>query len=189
MRDYGQIQCSFWSHPDTRSVSIEARLIACYLLTGPHSNGIGCYWLPQGYIEADLGMVSETISKAFNELVNNGFVKRCESTNFVLIPAYLKWNKIANPNVAKARAEEFDRVPKAATFYGELALYLNRYGKHWEDPFKTVIETLSNRYIEQKPIPAHPSKEEASQEGDIPPLRVHAHVSASVHAREGVTHG
>ena len=54
-RDYGQIQSAFWTHPKIRSVGPDAKLIAAYLLTSPHTNGLGCFYLPLGYVATDLG--------------------------------------------------------------------------------------------------------------------------------------
>jgi len=73
MRTYGQIQCSFWSDPDFADLSDQAKLLATYLLTGTHSNGLGCYRLPNEYVIADLGWdsgyriegVCGTVSKGF----------------------------------------------------------------------------------------------------------------------------
>lgn len=145
MREYGQVQCAFWTSQDFRETSDEARLLALYLLTGPHSNGLGCYWLPEGYAQADLGWPSETLSKGFEELFRNGFCKRCESTHFVLIFRYLKWNPVTNPNVAKARIAEFERVSKKSEVFNDLVSSMISYGNHWPNGF----ETLSKRYSKQ----------------------------------------
>lgn len=150
MREYGQVQCAFWGHPDIAGLSIEAKLMAVYLLTGPHSNGLGCYRLPAGYILEDLGMDSETVSKGFRELFDAGFAKRCERTKFVLMPKFLRWNPIANANVAKARAKEFEEVPSQFQYIQELACVMLEQGEHWPEQFRNRLETLS------KPDPTRP---------------------------------
>lgn len=145
MREYGQIQCSFWTDPDMQGLSDAAARLACYLLTGPHSNGLGCYRLPDGYIQADFGWTSQTVSKAFQELFETGFCKRCQSTQFVLIPKFLRWNPIANANVAKAREKEFEAVPRKASIYGRLAASMLDYAGHLSEPFRNRLETLSKQ--------------------------------------------
>lgn len=149
MREYGQIQCSFWTDPDVRELSDQAKLLATYLITGPHSNGIGCYRLPIGYVMADFGWDSEMVSEGFRELFRKGFCTRCEATDFVLIPKFLAWNPIANANVAKARQREFELVPKKSRVYNELAKSALAYGAHWRNPFETILK----RYAEQDPEP------------------------------------
>lgn len=153
MREYGQIQCSFWSDPDIQGVSNEAKLIAAYLLTGPHSNGIGCYRMPDGYIQADLGMSSQTISKGFAELFGIGFCLRCNDTNFVVMPKFLKWNPISNPKVASAREKEFRTIPQKFSHYNILCGSIITYGNHISNGFETVLKG----YAKQDPILSDPN--------------------------------
>lgn len=169
MREYGQIQCSFWTDPDIQSVSDQAKALACYLLTGPHSNGLGCYRLPDGYIQADFGWSAQTVSKAFGELFQIDFCERCESTYFVLIPKYLKWNPISNGNVASAREKEFRSVPSKASIYQRLAVNILEYGKHLQEGFKNRLETLSEGYGKQDPTRPDPTQKETRP--DNPPVK------------------
>lgn len=142
MREYGQIQCSFWTDADHQGLSDAAILLAAYLLTGPHSNGLGCYRLPIGYIQEDRPNWSiETISKGFNELSRIGFCKRCETTKYVLIPKFLYWNPIVNPKIGIARVKEFETVPKKSSIYSDLCASLKRYGNHLPKGIANLIET------------------------------------------------
>jgi hypothetical protein len=159
MREYGQIQCSFWTDPDVQTLSDSAARLAAYLLTGPHSNGLGCYRLPDGYIMADFGWDQETVSKGFAELFRIGFCKRCERTGFVLIPNFLRWNPIANANVASAREKEFDAVHKKTAVYQELCRALLTHGKHLSDGFRNRLETLSKGYGKQDPTQPYPEQD------------------------------
>lgn len=135
MREYGQIQCAFWNSADAMSLSDQGKLFATYLMTGPHSNGLGCYRLPDGYVMGDLGWSSETVSERFTELLGIRFAYRCQSTQFLLIPAYLRWNPVPNPNSAKARVKEFDAVPTNSSIYQQLCESLERFGNHWPNGF------------------------------------------------------
>ena len=164
MREYGQVQVSFWSNPDNVGLSDQGKLLAVYLLTGPHSNGLGCYRLPDGYVVADLGWNEKTVSKGFQELFRIGFCERCETTKYVLIPNFLKWNPVANQNVAKARESEFNRIPKNTSVFSSLCSSLKRFGNHWSNGFETVLK----RYAKQEPIQSNPilPKPEPSTEGE-----------------------
>lgn len=156
MREYGQIQCSFWSDPDIQSLSDHGKLLFAYLLTGPHSNGLGCYRLPDGYVQADFGWSPETVSKGFEQLFRKGLAYRCTSTFFVFIPKFLKWNPVTNGNVALARIKEFEAVPKKADIYLKIIKDLLEYCKHLPEPFRNHLETLSKElakgYGKQDPI-------------------------------------
>lgn len=169
MREYGQIQCSFWTDPDLQSVSNNAKLLAAYLLTGPHSNGLGCYRLPDGYVMADFGWDSETLSKGFEELLEIGFAERCDSTFFVLIPKFLAWNEISNPNVAKSREKEFLMISSKASIYKALCGSLIKYGKHFSEAFLNRLETLSKGYGKQEPTQPEPTKKGKDPKDNVEP--------------------
>lgn len=158
MREYGQIQCAFWTNPQTQDLSSDGKLLACYLLTGPHSNGIGCYRLPVGYVTADLGWASETVTETLSELSENGFAYRCERTGFVWIPGFLRWNPVSNGNVATARVKEFEQVPGSFGFMGGLVADLLDYGSHWKEPFRNRLETLCEGYAKQEPTRTNPTR-------------------------------
>ena len=152
MREYGQIQCSFWTDPEIQALSDASARLATYLLTGPHSNGLGCYRLPDGYIQADFGWTPQMVSKAFQELFQMGFCQRCETTQFVLMPKFLRWNPIANANVAKAREKEFDTIPKKASIRGALVESMIEFADHLSEAFRNRLETLSK----QNPTRSYP---------------------------------
>lgn len=165
MRDYGQIQCGFWSSGDTQELSERAKLFACYLLTGPHSNGLGCYKLPDGYINADFGWSPETISELFQELFRIGFCERCGSTWFVLMPNYLRWNPIANANIAKARMKEFELVPKKASIHAQLCAAMLTFGNHFGSVNETALKGFAERYGKQERRGEEPNRTFPNGEG------------------------
>lgn len=142
------------------AVSTEAKLLAAYLLTGPHSNGLGCYWLPDGYIQADLGWSSETVSKGFTELFQTGFAERCKSTQFVLMPKFLKWNQINNGNVAAARIKEFSTIPEKSSIFANLCKSMLEFGNHLPNHFTNRLETISKGLGKQDPTLPDPTKPE-----------------------------
>ena len=145
MREYGQVQSAFWQSRDFENGSDEARLLALYLLTGPHTNGIGCYRLPDGYVMADMGWSRETVSKGFAELSGNGFANRIDGV--VFIPNFMRWNRIANGNVATARFAEWETLPKgdAKTCAARAML---EFCRHWSASQKTVLETVTDTVTE-----------------------------------------
>jgi len=161
MRDYGQIQCAFWQSPDIQRLSDVGKLLASYLLTGPHSNGLGVYRLPDGYVMADLGWTSETVSKGLQELSRNCFAYRFD--NVVLMPNFLRWNPVANPNSAKAREREFDLLPNgnAKTF---AAQSIRAFPRHFRPEFLNRIETVAKRLQEGLLKPYAEQEQEQEQE-------------------------
>lgn len=148
MREYGQVQCALWHSQDMEGTSDIGKLLAVYLLTGPHSNGLGCYLCPDGYVMEDLGWSPETVSKGFMELSRNGFAYRFERV--VFLPNFLRWNKVANANVAKARMVEFLALPKGDA-KARAAGAMLKYCAHLAADDRTVLETVAQTV--SKPFP------------------------------------
>ncbi|MFD2112039.1 hypothetical protein [Thiorhodococcus fuscus] len=128
MRDYGRIHTKFWEQPEISELSLEGRLLAVYLLTSQHSNMLGCYRLSTGYVMDDLRLPHDTAEAAFAELETMGFLHRCRATGWVLLPKYLKYNPVENPNQAKAALKLVDKVPSKAAFIPALQASIQRYG-------------------------------------------------------------
>ena len=51
---YVKVCPKFWTDDKVQPLSDDARLLFLYLMTSPHSNMAGFYWLPLGYIAEDL---------------------------------------------------------------------------------------------------------------------------------------
>jgi len=158
MRDYGKVQSTFWTSNNTRSLSDDGRMLALYLLTGNHTNQIGCFRLPDGYVCEDLSWTKERVLKGFVELFNNGFATRDMDSKWVFIHKYLKWNIIENPNQAKSAVRLFDQVPNESIVKPLLAKALtsfsNRISEDDLNGFETVPkpnnEPFRNQEQEQK---------------------------------------
>ena len=159
MREYGQVQCAFWQSQDAQDCTDTGKLLALYLLTGPHSNGVGCFRLPDGYVTADLGWSVERVSKGFDELFQNGFAVRLNGV--VFIPGFLRWNKIANGNIAKARLGDLEALPKGDA-RALAARALIEFCVHWDaeqlNLLETISETLSEGYANQNQTPPDHTK-------------------------------
>ena len=160
MREYGQIQCSFWQHGGENQWGSDEMLLGAYLLSGPHSNGIGAYRLPYGYIADDLHWQNKRIDAAFAKLSSDDFCRRFGDV--VVIPKFLKWNPIANGKVAKARQKEFESIPnRDAKTYA--AGYLLEFGNHFDPGFLTRLETVSDRDLNQDPTQPNPTQPNPTQ--------------------------
>lgn len=161
MREYGQVQSAFWQSPDAQAWSDTGKLLALYLLTGPHSNGVGCFRLPDGYVTADLGWSMERVSKGFDELLAKGFANRLDGV--VFLPNFLRWNRIANNNIAKARLAELEALPKGdakALAAGALLEFCSQWDVEQTNHLETVRETLSKGYANQNPTLPNPTQPE-----------------------------
>ena len=154
MRDYGKVQTTFWTSEDTSSMSDTGRMLALYLLTSPHSNILGCFHLPIGYVSEDLKWSPERVEKGFAELLEKGFATRDNASKWVVLHAYLKWNPIENPNQGIAAGRLFEQIPNRSTVKPLLAVALRTHSKHFPrqilEDFGTVREPLPQPFRNQE---------------------------------------
>jgi hypothetical protein len=135
-------------------MSDDAKMLAIYLLTGPHTNLIGCFRIPDGYVIADLGWSSQRVSKGFDELFQKGFATLDKPQNWVLVHKFLKWNQIENPNQAKSAAKLFSQVPDTTHLKCLLAKALEQFASRVDrkiyELFLNGCETLHGPFLNQK---------------------------------------
>lgn len=144
LRTYGSVQTCFWQGSDTQKLSDQGKLLAIYLLTGPHSNMLGCLRLPSGYIKEDLKWSSEGVKNAFCELSSIGFLTRDEDSGWLVIHHFLRWNPIQNPGQAIAVEKIFNLVSDQSTVFKPLLNSLLTYGKFLKDSFTDRLIVLKN---------------------------------------------
>lgn len=161
MRDYGAIYTQFWTDPAMQSCTPSARLLACYLLTGPHTTMLGAFRLPYGYIYDDLGdgfgTVAEpfpngfgTVSERFGELLRIGFATYCGSTKWVFVRRFLKWNPPQNPNQVTSVLKLFGQVPESCCFYDELCEMVGTVRERFGNSSGNRSETVQQPFRNQK---------------------------------------
>jgi hypothetical protein len=75
MRDYSQFRSSFWTGETGKKLrqDPDAQRLASYLITSPHSNAIGFYWIPMAYVSMETGIPLEGACKALERLSAMGF--------------------------------------------------------------------------------------------------------------------
>lgn len=142
MREYGVIQTSYWTDEKIVGLSTEAKLLGAYLLTCPHSNAIGCFRLPMGYVSEDLQWSPDAVHAALSELAAIQFICRDEASGWTFIRRFLEFNTIENPNVGKACVKMIDVVPASFPFFHLLIAALEPYEKRFPDGY---LEALRGR--------------------------------------------
>jgi hypothetical protein len=167
MRDYGRVYASFWTSPDIQSLSDDGRLLALYLLSGPHGTLAGVFRLPEGYVCEDLKWTSKRVSKGFHELFRKGFINRCETTNWVWIRKFLTWNRPENPNQWKSARKLAAQVPTECSFYSEFIEVFEAICSGKNVVFANGSETVSK--VLPKPLPTQEQEQEQEQKGSKEP--------------------
>ncbi|MGC8537154.1 MAG: hypothetical protein ACP5QR_16825 [Rhizomicrobium sp.] len=147
MRDYGRVYTTFWSSADIRALSDDAKLLALYLLTSPHTTIIGAFRLPDGYVTEDLGWSAQRVRKGFDELFRKGYANRCETVKWAWIRKFLEWNAPENPNQWKAARKLAAQIPADCSwkpeFYRAFAIASGEEPPQIPEPFSNGCQTLS----------------------------------------------
>ena len=169
-RTYGVVQSNFWTDSHILKLSSEAKLLAIYLITSPHSNTQGLYRLPFEYVCADLGNPLQTVIKQFNELECNGFLMIDRDQKMVLIcnPNYRE--RIENPNQAKSLESMFNDLLNSSPLKPRLAALILGRSTHFRSVFldglkdfvtseTNPLQTLCKPFVNQE--------QEQEQEQDI----------------------
>lgn len=87
-RDYATVKPQFWTGKTGRAIKAlgpEYQAVAMYMMTSPHSNMIGLYYLPFAYISADAWGTEETLPRVVQGLVDLGFCRYDYETGWVWV--------------------------------------------------------------------------------------------------------
>ncbi len=163
MGEYGSIETQFWSDLTLQTLSTHSKLLAIYLLSGPHTNMLGCFRLAIAYVAEDLKWDPETVSKAFIDLQQIKFLIRDVKSNWVFIYQFLEWNLIENPNQGKCLNKLFNRVPPQSCVFKPLIKQL-LHTKYLDKGLRNRLETLVEPFLNQKQ--EQEQKQEKDQEQD-----------------------
>lgn len=150
MRDYGKVHTGFWSSDTLRDCDADAKLLALYLLTSPHTHQAGVFRLPPAYACDDLGWDAERLDNGFGTLTNKGWLTRCKRTGWVWIRNFGKFNQPDNPNQRKAVDKQIALVPENCSFKAEVSGSLEPLSNGYSNP-PSLSPVLS-------PVPAPASK-------------------------------
>lgn len=169
MRTFGRVETAIWQSRKFRSCSERARLLYLYVVACPHGNAVGCFLLPRGYMEADMGWASETLSPTLSELLSKGLVERCPHSELTRIVGWWGHNKIENPNVATAAIKSINALPFNSqvfhNFVSDLKQYHERYPKLFTEGVWKVFENgLPNRLPDPLPNPIETKEPEPEKE-------------------------
>lgn len=154
MRAYGKVMASFWSSPEVRSMTDDGRMLALYLLTCGHGNLIGCFRIPNAYVADDMGWETARVVAAFASVREAGFADRNESTGWIFIPRFLRWNPLENPNQRKAATKLATVIPDLSLRSRVLGAIDGTTSETLSEPFRNGSQspTLASEPEEAKPF-------------------------------------
>jgi hypothetical protein len=88
MREYSKVYPQIWIGETGRQLKdhgIETQFLAHYLITSPHANMVGIYYLPVSFISHETGMSAKVIAKAMANLIKLDYCLYDESKEYVWV--------------------------------------------------------------------------------------------------------
>jgi uncharacterized phage protein (TIGR02220 family) len=119
-------------------------------LSSSHTNMMGCFRIPFGYIAEDLRWNVSKVHVAMIELQKMQFILCDEVSDWIMINNFLKYHPIENPNQGRSIANIFEETPKDLIFITNLIEKLLEQKKHLNVDFIKSLETLSKQFPNQE---------------------------------------
>lgn len=162
MTQYAAIAPTFWNGETGKKIrqkGVEAQVVALYLVTSPHRNALGLYYLPKILIAHETGLPFKGASKALRSLIEAGFCTYDEASEVVFVYEMAKYQigKQLKPgdNRVKWINEKYSELPKNP-FLGD---FFDKYGEAFH------IEKRRNGKPLESPSEA-PSKPDTDTDSD-----------------------
>ncbi len=161
MRDYGKISPQFWTGKTGKAIKAggpDAVVVAVYLMSSPHSNMIGMYYLPMMYLAHETGLGIEGASKGLRRACEAGFCSYDEASEVVWVHEMARYQIAgelsANDNRVKGIQREIDSVPEnpfVSAFYDKYssAFKLKKLAEK-PSPFEAPSKPLRSQEQEQE---------------------------------------
>ncbi|MFA7268724.1 MAG: hypothetical protein WC073_05220 [Sterolibacterium sp.] len=171
MRDYAKASPQFWIGNTGKKLrgDSEAQVLAFYLISSPHANMLGLYYLPMAYLCHETGLPQEGASKALRRVRELGFAEYDEENEMIWVieAARFQIADSLNPNDKQTIgiANELLKLPRT-----KLALdFAEKYREafHLSDE---VIESIKRKTLASpidapcKPLRSQEQEQEQEQE-------------------------
>lgn len=169
VRDYAKVGPKFWigaTGKKLKAAGMEAQIVAMYLMTNPHANMLGLFYLPVSFIAHETGLPIEGALKGLQSAIEAGFCVYDDESEMVWVmemAAYQIAERLQpTDKQAKGVQNEYDALPGNPW----LEPFFNKYGEAFCMTKKRTQKPESPSPL-QAPSKAHRSQEqEQEQEQD-----------------------
>lgn len=157
MRDYGKVAPQFWTGETGRQLKAggpEAIVVAMYLMTSPHANMIGLYYLPKLYLAHETGLGMEGACKGLARAIEAGFCSYDEASEYVFVHAMARFQiaDTLDPKDKRCKGveNEASKVPKGLLRNDFFARYGVAFHIENGSPFEAPSKPLRSQEQEQE---------------------------------------
>jgi hypothetical protein len=185
MRDYGKVSPKFWigqTGKALRKQGLEAQLVALYLLTSPHANMLGLYYVPKAFIAHEIGLGFEAASKGLQGCIEAGFCRYDDDSEMVWVMEMARFqiaDQLKDKDLRiKGVQNEYDSLPENPYLGGFFAMYAKAFcmfsnraqGSLFEAPSKPLASQEQEQEQEKgKPKPSSSAGADCDDAGEAEP--------------------
>lgn len=175
MRDYGKVSPQFWigeTGKKLRKAGADAQVVSLYLMTCPHANMIGMYYLPVMYLAHETGLGMEGASKGLQSSVEAGICSYDESSEMVWVHEMARFQigeQLAEGDKrCKGVQNEYDSTPENPFLAGFFDKYKASF--HMSKKRGGKEEIASPIEAPSKPLASQEQEQEQEQEHITNPI-------------------
>lgn len=161
MRDYATVSPAFWTGETGRVLKKsgpETMLVAMYLVTSPHANALGLYYLPILFIAHETGLTFEGASKGLQRASEGGFCAYDYENEIVWV------HEMARFQIGDSLSPKDNRVKWIKSEYKKLPNC--KFLKHFFEKYKDIFYLDFERNFEAPSKPLRSQEQEQEQEQD-----------------------
>lgn len=156
MRDYAKVAPQFWTGATGKALKAagpEAVIVAMYLMTSPHANMIGIYYLPTLYLAHETGL-GEGASKGLQGCIEAGFCTYEEASEYVFVHSMARFQIAESLKPEDKRCKgvenELAKVPSALLRKAFSGIYAGAFNIKIEDESEAPSKPLGSQEQEQE---------------------------------------
>lgn len=157
MRDYGKVSPQFWTGATGKALKAagpDAVVVALYLMTSPHANMIGLYYMPILYIAHETGLGMEGATKGLASAIEAGFCSYDDASEYVFVHTMARFQIGDQLDVKDKRCKgignELAKCPKGALQSHFRAIYSEAFNLQDTSPSEAPPKPLRSQEQEQE---------------------------------------
>src|SRR5579862_2114415 len=157
MREFAKVPPQFWFNASERKkLGWQAQLVAVYLLTSPHANMIGIYYLPVNFIAHEIGISMEEASKGLRGLIEIQFCSYDDHSEFVWV------HDMGFSQICKQLKPADNRVKAVQDLYYDLPDlgFLKGFYDKYAEAFLLTKRSKESHHVEAPSIPLRSKNKE-----------------------------
>ena len=142
MSRYTTVESIIWHDEKFRSLPEDARTLFLYLLTSPHSNMLGIFYLPTLYACSDLQWEPERYLRGIDTLCHTLLIE--VDKDIIWVKNYLKHNQIRGPRQVTGAVNRLMALPDTKL----IGPFMKNLEKHLlDDDFKLFKEQYTKPFV------------------------------------------